>query len=214
VGVLPLYLDIRRGSRDEFTEVLPSYEAKVALLAEASCEVVHVGGAPPFMIQGLDAERRMIESWENRYRVALFTSGQNHVAALRALGAKSMIGASYFPGEINRAFAKYFEDAGFDVRGMDGIETPFDKAQELSAERVYAHIKKNFLARGGADAVYMLGSGWRTLSIVETLERDLRVPVVHPAPARVWEFQKRLRINAPRSGYGALLAALPSLPRS
>jgi maleate cis-trans isomerase len=35
------------------------------------------------------------------------------------------------------------------------------------------------------------------------------VPVVHPVTARVWEFQKRLSVREPRSGYGHLLKALP-----
>ena len=95
---------------------------------------------------------------------------------------------------------------------MEGVDTPFDKAQELSGEQVYAHIKHHFIKNGGADAIYMLGSGWRTLHIIELLERDLGVPVVHPVPARVWEFQKRLRVNEPRAGYGQLLATLPALP--
>jgi maleate isomerase len=80
--------------------------------------------------------------------------------------------------------------------------------QELSGEQVYAHIKRNFLKKG-ADVIYMLGSGWRTLDIVQTLERDLGVPVVHPVTARVWEFQKRLHVREPVAGYGHLLEALP-----
>jgi maleate isomerase len=212
IGVLPLFLNIRRGVRDEFKEVFPGYETQVALLSQANCDTINVAGAPPFMVQGRDAETRITRDWEDKYGVSIFTSGQNHVAALRALGAKSIIGATYFPGEINQSFARYFEDAGIAARCMEGIETPFDKAQELSGEQVYAHIKKHFLKHKGADAIYMLGSGWRTLHIVETLEQDLQVPVIHPVPARVWEFQKRLHVNEPQEGYGYLLENLPALP--
>lgn len=212
IGVLPLFLDIRRGKTDEFEEVFPGYEKQVAWLSTANCDTINVAGAPPFMVKGRDAETRITAEWEKKYGVSVFTSGQNHVAALRALGAKSIVGASYFPGEINNLFAKYFEDAGFQVRSMSGIETPFDKAQELSGEQVYAYIKKQFLAAKGADAIYMLGSGWRTLHIIDILEKDLQVPVVHPVPARVWEFQKRLHVFEPQEGYGALLETLPALP--
>jgi maleate cis-trans isomerase len=55
----------------------------------------------------------------------------------------------------------------------------------------------------------MLGSGWRTLNIIQTLEQDLQVPVVHPVPARVWEIQKRLHVREPRRGFGHLLEAMP-----
>jgi maleate cis-trans isomerase len=56
-----------------------------------------------------------------------------------------------------------------------------------------------------ADAVYLLGSGWRVLPVIDVLEQDLGIPVVHPVPARCWEIQKRLHINEPVPGYGVLL---------
>ena len=212
IGVVPLYTDIRRGDAQEFGEVMKVFETQVALLANANCDLIHPNGAPPFMMLGLDGERRLTDGWEAKYKVPIFTAGQNHVTALRALGVKSIVGASYFRGEINDMFAKYFRDAGFEVRGMAGMDVDFDKAQELAGEQVYAFIKKLFLAHKGADAIYMLGSGWRTLPIIKLLEADLGVPVIHPVPARVWEVQKRLHINEPREGFGHLLKAMPSLP--
>ena len=53
--------------------------------------------------------------------------------------------------------------------------------------------------------MYLLGSGWRVLPVIDVLEQDLGIPVVHPVPARCWEIQKRLHINEPVSGYGVLL---------
>src|SRR5262249_60969226 len=108
---------------------------------------------------------------------------QNHVNALKALRAKTIVGATYFPSRLNAIFAKYFRDAGFAVRGMEGIDGEFDKVQELSSHRIYAHIKRSFLKATGAEPIYILGSGWRTLDIIATLEQDLQVPVVHPATA-------------------------------
>jgi maleate isomerase len=145
--------------------------------------------------------------------VPIFTSGQNQITALKALGAKSIVGATYFQGDLNKTFAKYFEDAGIEVKAMEGIEVPFDKAQELSGEMVYAFIKKLFLRVGGADAIYMLGSGWRTLHVIHLLEQDLETPVVHPQPARVWEMMRRLHIREPKKGYGVLLETMPPLPK-
>jgi maleate isomerase len=208
IGLIPLFLNFRRGSTDEFAAAMPAYEQNIALLAEQGCDLINPVGAPPFMVLGRDAEARLVAEWEKKYKSTIFTVAQNHVAALTAVNAKTIIGATYFSGKINEVFAKYFEDAGFTVRDMAGIDVPFDKVQELSGEQVYAHIKRNFLKKGG-DVIYMLGSGWRTLDIVQTLEQDLGVPVVHPVTARVWEIQKRLHVREPRAGYGHLLEALP-----
>jgi maleate isomerase len=209
IGLIPLFLNIRRGTEDEFEKMMPEYEKLIALLAEQKCDVIHPNGAPPFMVHGFTGEAKIIAAWEKKYKTPIMSVAQNHVRALHVLKAKSFVGATYFPDKLNAIFAKFFEDAGFKVRGMAGIDVPFNKVQELSGEQIYAHIKRNFLKGKGADAIYMLGSGWRTLPIIETLEQDLGVPVVHPVTARVWEFQKRLHVHEPRSGYGTLLKALP-----
>lgn len=209
IGVIPLFLNISRGTTEEFKTVMNAYEQNVALLAEQGCDVIHPNGAPPFMVQGLEGEKKIVGKWEKKYKTPIFTAPQNHVNALKAIKAKTIVGATYFSGKINDTFAKYFRDAGFKVKSMDGIDVPFNKVQELSSQEVYAHIKKSFLKHKGADAIYMLGSGWRTLDIIATLEQDLQVPVVHPVTARVWEFQKRLHVNEPIRGYGHFLETMP-----
>ncbi|HEY2528379.1 MAG TPA: hypothetical protein VGJ20_10615 [Xanthobacteraceae bacterium] len=209
IGLIPLFLDIRRGSEDEFASMMPHYEKLVAVLAAQQCDLIHPHGAPPFMVLGRAGEGKIVKAWEKKYKVPIMSVAQNHVNALNALKAKSIVGATYFPAKLNAIFAKYLSDAGFKVRAMAGIEVPFHQVQTLSGEQVYAHIKRNFLKQKGADAIYMLGSGWRTLDIIEMLEQDLQVPVVHPVAARVWEIQKRLHVRQPVKGYGHLLAAFP-----
>ena len=209
IGLIPLFLNIRRGTADEFETMMPHYEKAIALLAEQKCDLIHPNGAPPFMVHGFKGEARIVAAWEKKFKIPIMSVAQNHVRALKALKAKSFVGATYFPPKLNAVFARYFKDAGFTVRDMTGIDVPFDKVQELSSQQVYAHIKRNFLKAKGADAIYMLGSGWRTLDIIQTLEQDLQVPVVHPVTARVWEMQKRLHVREPRQGFGHLLSALP-----
>jgi maleate isomerase len=209
VGVMSTHLSISRGTVDEFKAQLNAYEEKIAELAPRKPNVILPGGAPPFMVHGRKGEAKIVSAWERKYRVPIATSGQFQARALKVLGVKSIVGASYFGRKLNDIFANYFTDAGFTVRAMDGIDVAFDKVQDLSPQMVYAHIKKSFLRCKGADAIYMLGSGWRTLEIIEILERDLGVPVVHPVCAKVWEVQKQLHIRERRQGYGVLLATLP-----
>jgi maleate isomerase len=208
IGVIPLFLNIREGTRAEFKRIVARYEPPVRLLAE-DCDLIHLIGAPPFMVLGRDAETKLVARWQKKYRTPIFTVPQNHVAALKALKAKSIVGATYFPAKLNAVFAEYMRAAGFAVRGMDGIDVPFEKVQELPSRRIYDHIWRSFRKHGGAHAIYMLGSGWRTLDIIEKLEQDLGVPVVHPVTARSWEIQKRLRVRKPVKGYGRLLEDMP-----
>jgi maleate isomerase len=209
IGVLPLFINIRRGTTDEFQEVLPAFESKVAELAEAGVDLIHPEGAPPFMVHGLEGERQIIGQWHARYGVPIVTAPMTQVEAMSALGLRRIVGVTYFSGDINQVFARYLSDAGFDVLGMDGMSVPFQDVGRLSAHEVYAHTKAAFLRHERVDGVYMLGSGWRVLDIVEMLEQDLGVPVVHAIPARVWAIQHRLHVHQPIKGFGRLLAELP-----
>jgi len=208
IGVLPLFLNIHEGTTDEFKRATAPYEPLIKQLADAGFDLIHPEGAPPFMLLGFKGEAELLKKWQAQYKVPFFTSGSNHVRALRALKVKKFVGATYFVGGINDLFAKYFVEAGFDVLGMEGIKVEFDKVGQLSAEQVYAHVKQAFLKHDKAEAIYLLGTGWRVLPIIDLLEQDLGVPVVHPVPARVWEMQHTLSIRQPVKGYGRLLAEM------
>jgi maleate cis-trans isomerase len=94
---------------------------------------------------------------------------------------------------------------------MEGMDVAFNSVPDLSTRQCYQFIKSGFLKHRNAQAIFLLGPGWPTLEIVQTLEDDCGVPVVHPGPAQCWEFQKRLNIREPKPGYGQLLAELPGL---
>ncbi len=209
IGVIPLFLNITKGTREEFLPLMKAYETEIERLVPQEVDLIHPNGAPPFMVHGFKKEAQIVKAWEKKYKTPIFTAGQNHIAAMKALKVKSFVGATYFSGSINKTFSDYFTDAGFKVKAMAGIDVPFEKVQELPAEMIYDHIKRQYLKTKGADAIYMLGSGWRTLDIIDTLEQDLGVPVIHPVTARVWEIQKRLHVNEPQAGYGWLLADIP-----
>ena len=103
-------------------------------------------------------------------------------------------------------------EAGFEVVSMEPIDVPFDQASHISPEMIYVHLKKLCRRNPKADGIYIQGSAWRVERVVETLEQDLGLPVVHANIARAWEIQKRLYVNQPLKGFGRLYAELPPLP--
>jgi maleate cis-trans isomerase len=208
IKLIGLNMNFTRGNEDEFGASMPAYEAKVKELADMGADLIRPGGAPPFMMLGFGGEAEVLSGWEKKYGIPMFTSGQNHARALRALGVKRFVGASYFPKKLNDVFAQYFIDAGFEPLTMEGIKVPFEDVPTLTPDAVYDHIKKLADAHPEAEGIYMLGSAWKTLSILDRLEQDLGLPVVHPMPARNWETQLRLGFSEPVPGYGRLLAEM------
>ena len=197
IGVIPLTVGIRSGTEQEFRDVLEDYKKKTAQLAELGADLIHIGGAPPMMVHGFQGEDKIVRKLEAKIGVPVTTSGRSQIEAMRALGAKSLVGVTYFGDNMNRTFTRYFSEAGIVVKAMEGIEVAFKDVGTLSGEEIYKHTKKAFLKHPDADAIYMLGSGWRLLKVVRLLEQDLQVPVIYNLATKLWDVQKRFTCASP-----------------
>ncbi|MFM2130317.1 MAG: hypothetical protein RL477_1863 [Pseudomonadota bacterium] len=200
-------------SLDEFRQAMPAYAAKVASLAAKGVDMIHPEGAPPFMLQGLAEETRLIREWQDRYGVPVFTTGSTQVAAMTALGVKKLVGFTPFSGELADAFARYFTDAGFTVLAMGKPVGEDESVYKLARAEIAPRIIEAFRkAPTGADVLYILGSDWRALDVIEEVEATLDIPVLHPVLVRCWYICRMLDMEAPIKGHGRLLAQMPPLP--
>src|SRR5947209_5631495 len=68
--------------------------------------IIHPAGAPPFFLLGYEGEQKLLKRWTETYGRPVFTNGTTQVNALNAFKAKSFVGVSYFPGEINKSYAR------------------------------------------------------------------------------------------------------------
>ncbi len=209
IGVIPLFLGVQRGDEKEFLDVFATIKEKIAELAALKVDLIHPAGAPPFMLKGYQGEAEIVGAFERSHGIPIVTSGMTQVEAMRALGIRRMVGITYFAGEINGKYARYFTEAGFEVLGMEGISAPFAEVGRLSPEEIYAFTKAHFLKHRDVQGIYLLGSGWRVLEITRVLEEDLQVPVIHGVNARAWAIQKRLHVRQPVRGFGRLLEEMP-----
>jgi maleate isomerase len=212
IGVIPVYLNLTQGSREEYGSAYATYEKHIAYLASQKCNLIAIEGAPPFMLLGPAREAEMVDGWKRKYNTDMFTSSQNHVNAFRALKAKRILGITSGSGgpEMEKVYAKYFEDSGFGVAAMLGMGLEFKSIPEMPPATIAAFIKKAFAEHAGADAVWILGSSLEALPVIAPLERELGVPVVQAIAARIWEIQRRLHVHEPIKGYGQLLEMLPA----
>jgi maleate isomerase len=164
------------------------------------------------MLLGPALEAEMIDGWKRKYNTDMFTSSQNQVNAFKALKAKRILGITSGSGgpDMNKVYARYFEDNGIGVVAMDGMGVEFKSIPDVPPATIAFFIKKAFAEHEGADAVYILGSSLEALPLIAPLERELGVPVVQAIAARIWEIQKRLHVHEPIKGYGRLLETLPA----
>lgn len=211
IGVVPLMLNVRAGSVDEFKAAIPAYEKCVAELAGDAVDLIIVSGTPPFMLLGRDGEAALLREWEEKYRTPIVSDAQMQCNGLRAMGIRKFIGASYSATQ-NKIVLDYMAQAGLQALAMEPIEVPFDQVAQISIQQLYAHVKKLFMRHPGADGIYIQGGGWQTMRVVPLLEKDLKVPVVHATLCQAWEIHRRLRVHETTPGLGRMLAELPEPP--
>ena len=100
-------------------------------------------------------------------------------------------------------------EAGFQVLAMDGIDSPFADVPKVPPKKILEFMKHIAARHKDAEGIYMLGSAWKTLDIIDDLEQSTGLTVVHASPARCCETQLRLGLRHPMAGYGKLLVEMP-----
>ena len=204
-----IYLGIKYRSVAEFRAVMAAYEEKVPEMAARGVDLLHPEGAPPFMLEGLDGEKRRIAAWEDRFGIPVFTTGMTQLAAMAALGVRKFVGITPFSGELAKIFNTYFTEAGLDVLSMTTPVPPDESVYDRDAGEIFDLMVNTFRAQPpGADALFVLGSDWPVFDITGEIEAAIGVPVLHPVPVRCWYVQKRLGLNIPVDGHGRLLAEM------
>jgi maleate isomerase len=187
---------------------MPEYDRGVEEIAALKPDMIHPEGTPPFMLHGYNGEKRIVGAWEDKYGVPFFTSGMNQIRALKALGAKRIVGAGY-DSITGPLVEQYFRDAGFEVLAIEKVSATWEEVGLLTDDAMIEMMASVFQRYPGGEAMYLQGSKWPSLNVVERLEQAIGVPVVQAVAARCWEIQIRCEIILPQGGYGMLLATMP-----
>jgi maleate cis-trans isomerase len=204
-----VYCGIKDGTVEEFQSVMPEYERGVAEVAALKVDLIHPEGTPPFMIQTFAGEQRIVGGWQDKYGIPVFTSGMNQIRAIKALGAKRIVGAGY-DSITGPMVEQYFRDAGFDVIAIEKVKATWEEVGKLTNAQMIAMMADVFRRHPGGQVMYLQGSKWPSLDVVEALEHEIGVPVVQAVAARCWEIQVRLGLKQPVRGYGRLVAEMPN----
>ncbi len=146
------------------------------------------------------------------------TNGLDTLAALRASGVKRpfLVPPPWFPDDTVKAAIRYYVDHGFEpaahLRFDPGRKwrdlPPGDlngngMGLEQEVEPLYAQIRA--ACPPAADGVLIAGTGFRCVAILETLEQDVRRPVISANQASLWRGLRLSGVQAPVAGYGYLL---------
>jgi arylmalonate decarboxylase len=223
VEIVPAAIGFRRGERAQFTAGLDRAVELALELRDLGCDAVVVSGTPPFLLGGLDFERRWGQDLARRTGVPVITAMEPGAIALQTIRARRVAVATYYGDELNQAIATYFDQFGIEAALLGGFRldgpgeelytTPLRALDDVSATQVYRYCRDGVRRLGApVDALYINGAGWDYVPAVDLLERDLGIPVIAAPNAEMWLAYRRLGISHRVEGVGVLMREYYAAP--
>lgn len=180
------------------------YGAK--LLASANPDVITYEATAAGFVLGVEGERSLIREIEEKTGIKATTGASSVAESLKFLGIDKVSIFAATSEDITAHTSQYLSDTGFDVREVESVS--FGHASEgfrWSPWEVYSNVLKFYRRCPDVDAVFIAGGCFRTLEMIETLEKDIDRPVVTTVPANMWHCLKLAGVQDPVFGFGQLL---------
>jgi maleate isomerase len=176
------------------------------LLAAAGPDVITYEATAAGFVLGVEGDATLIREIEEATGIRATTGAASVAASLKALGIKKLSVYAATPEEVTQYTVRYLADKGFDVRRHESRS--FSHASEgfrVSPWELYSEIVKFYRRCPDVEAIFIAGGCFRTLEMLETLEKDLALPVVTTVPANMWHCLKIAGVKDLVHGFGQLL---------
>ncbi len=197
-------LFIAQVTPESIAGMVETLEAQSRLLASADVDIIVLGATAPSFLKGLGYDREMSMRIEEATGKPATTTSTALLEALAALGIKRIaLGSAYSP-TVNGICAGFLEANGYKVVAYDGLNVVDNLAiGRLDVETAYDMGKK--VDRPDADAVVLACTNWKSMAIIDRLERDIGKPVLSTTQVSVWGALNRIGYAGSIPGYGRLL---------
>jgi maleate isomerase len=172
------------------------------LLAHAKVKAICFGctGAS-FAKLGIDQE--IIKKMEAATKTPCTTTTTAIIEALHRLGAKSVAISSPYDESSNKRMMDFLEYSGFKAVSQIGLNK--DHPNSLSPDYAYRVARDANCAE--ADVVIISCTNFRSLEVIEKLEKELGKPVVSSNTASMWKLLQLAGVEEKVAGAGQLFSA-------
>ena len=143
-------------------------------------------------IKGKGYDTELIGVLEKVVKVSVITTSTAVLEAFKRLEVRNVAMVTPYIDEINLKEKRFFEDSipGLRIVKMSGLGIlPNLPKGRLFPESAYLSAKE--VNDNSSDSIFISCTNWRTLEIIELLEKDLKKPVISSVQATIWlSFQK------------------------
>jgi maleate isomerase len=173
------------------------------MLSHAKPDAICYGCTGSGFLKSPEDDKALAAKLEKKTGVPSTTSSSAIVDALKALGAKRISVASPYEPWLNEKLRAYLEAAGFEIVAMKGLGTQAHGS--ISTDKVKALAME--VLRPETEALFISCSNFRTLDILEEVEREAGKPVVTSNQAALWGTLRHIGDKRAVPGGGRLFKA-------
>jgi len=156
-------------------------------------------------IGGSDGEQRIIDTISKHVKCPIVTTSGGVVSSLKNFDATKIAMLAPYDKEVVEREVFFFSQHGIKVKDYlyQDIPDNIDRGKQLP-EITYNYAKK--LKYQGVDAILLSCGNIRSIEIIETLEKDVGLPVISSVTATAWKILRTAGIKDKINGYGKLLS--------
>ena len=174
-------------------------------LSTAQVDVLVFGCTSGSLLKGPEWDKQIVSRMKKASRIPSITTSGAVIKALEAIGARRIAVATPYLDELNIRVKQFLEQHDFEITATRGlgiseaveIGNQYPKTAYDLAKRVY---------RPGTDTVFISCTDFRTIEIIEKLEKELRINVITSNQASFWCALRTVKYPGRIKGYGKLLA--------
>lgn len=201
----------REGDDEESLEAMTEthLDRAVDLVSDPDVDIVIYGCTSGSFLNGVDYDDKIIARLEDITGVPGITTSSSLRKAATALEMESVCIATPYIPKMNERARDYFEEAGFTVTDVSGLEIDVvgsgrdvTSHGSVSPTKPYRQVVE--LDDPAADGVIVSCTNYRAMDAIEPLERDLDKPVVTSNQAMLWDALRTVGVQHSSDGLGQL----------
>jgi maleate isomerase len=198
------------GTTDNYQGLVDSAPGAAKSVALANPELLVYSCTSGSFFKGPNWHRDLSKQLEDASGIPTITTSTALITALAALEARTIFLASPYPDSVNQAEMTFLKSHGFQITvvlnfGCTRSKEIFAITPEKIVEAVLARrseVKQN-------DVLFLTCTGLRGVDAVETLERELDMPVITSNSTALWLATSRLGVDTRNIKAGRLFQRAP-----
>jgi maleate isomerase len=173
-------------------------------LKTAQVTVIAYGCTSGSFIKGLHFDKEIIKEIEEETHIKATTTSTAVVEALKRLKVKRIAVGTPYSDDVNEKAKEFLESNGFTVTSMSGLNILPDV--DIGKQEPYvAYSLGTTVNTDDTDCIFISCTDFRTVEIIDPLERRLRKPVISSNQATLWHVLALEELGISLKGYGTLL---------